>query len=179
MHAKPELLVKAMNEYILQCFERKILRRVYGPVCDNGVWRKRYNQELYALFKDVEISWFIKITRLRWAGHVRRKDDFEICKRIWSTQPEGSRKRGRPRLLWRDEVDGDARELWLRIWWKEAVDRIDWRKLLEEAKTQKWVVVVMMMMMTIHEMWLWTAAECPVQVNGCTVMQKDTLVNAI
>lgn len=125
------------NEYALQYFERKILRRVYGPICENGVWRKRYNQELYDLFKDVDISKFIKLTRLRWAGHVRRKEDSEICKMIWSAQPEGSRKRGRPRLRWKDEVDGDARDLGLRNWWREALDRANWRKILEEAKTQK------------------------------------------
>ena len=110
------------------------MRRIYGPICDNGVWRKRYNQELYALFKDVEISRFIKLTRLQWAGHVRRKEDFEICKRIWSTQPEDSRKRGRPRLRWREEVDGDARELRLRNWWKEALDRINCRSSLRRPR---------------------------------------------
>ena len=56
---------------------------------------------------------------------------------IWSAQPEGSRKRGRPRLRWKDEVDGDARDLGLRNWWREALDRANWRKILEEVKTQK------------------------------------------
>ncbi|PSN35196.1 hypothetical protein C0J52_22960, partial [Blattella germanica] len=110
---------------------------LYGPICEYGVWRKRYNQELYDLFKDVDISKFIKLTRLRWAEHVRRKEDSEICKMIWSGQPEGSRKRGRPKLRWKDEVDGDARDLGLRNWWREALDHANWRKILEEAKTQK------------------------------------------
>ena len=61
-------------------------------------------------------------------------------KRIWS---EGCRKRGR-RIRWRDEVDGDARELGLRNWWEKAQDRVNWRKLFQETKTQKWVVVPMM-----------------------------------
>ncbi|PSN53332.1 hypothetical protein C0J52_04107, partial [Blattella germanica] len=88
----------------------KILRRVYGPICENGVWRKCYNQELYDLFKDVDISKFIKLTRL---------------------------KKGRPRLRWMDEVDRDAKDLGLRNWWREALDRANWRKILEEAWTQK------------------------------------------
>jgi hypothetical protein len=41
-------------------FEGMILRRIYGAVQIDGVWRRHYNQELYSLFKDVEI-----ITRLK------------------------------------------------------------------------------------------------------------------
>ena len=49
------------------------------------------------MFKEIEISKHIKLTRLRWAGHVIRNDDQEISKKIFFTQPFGSRKRGRPR----------------------------------------------------------------------------------
>ena len=28
------------NEYALRCFERKILIKVYGPICDNNIARK-------------------------------------------------------------------------------------------------------------------------------------------
>jgi hypothetical protein len=37
------------SENALSTFERKILRRIYGPVQDNGQWRIRYNKELYEL----------------------------------------------------------------------------------------------------------------------------------
>ncbi len=32
------------NDQKLEVFERKVLRRIYGPVNDNGQWRKLYNQ---------------------------------------------------------------------------------------------------------------------------------------
>jgi hypothetical protein len=48
----------------LAVFERKILRVIYGPIKDNGEWRIRYNSELYALYKDVDIITFIKVGRL-------------------------------------------------------------------------------------------------------------------
>jgi hypothetical protein len=35
--------------------ERKILRKIYGPTNDNGVWRIQYNQELYGLLKIISI----------------------------------------------------------------------------------------------------------------------------
>jgi hypothetical protein len=34
------------NEVAVNTFERKILRKIYGPIQENGIWRKRYNHEL-------------------------------------------------------------------------------------------------------------------------------------
>jgi hypothetical protein len=36
---------------MLQIFERRILRRIYGPIKDNGIWRSRYNDEFYKSYK--------------------------------------------------------------------------------------------------------------------------------
>jgi hypothetical protein len=33
------------NEIALNTFERKILRKIYGPIQENGTWRKRYFQK--------------------------------------------------------------------------------------------------------------------------------------
>jgi hypothetical protein len=32
-------------------FERKIIRRIYGPVMENNVWKIRYNEELNTVMK--------------------------------------------------------------------------------------------------------------------------------
>jgi hypothetical protein len=53
------------KERVLDVFERKILRRIYGPVQDKGQWRSRYNKELYDLFKEPRLSITIRIARLR------------------------------------------------------------------------------------------------------------------
>ena len=34
------------DEQTFGVFERKILRKIYGPLCDRGEWRIRWNQEL-------------------------------------------------------------------------------------------------------------------------------------
>ena len=44
------------DEKQLCIFERRILRSIFGPVEENGVWRKRYNHELYSLFKEPDID---------------------------------------------------------------------------------------------------------------------------
>jgi hypothetical protein len=35
------------DENLLQIFGRRILRRICGPINEGGIWRIRYNNELY------------------------------------------------------------------------------------------------------------------------------------
>jgi hypothetical protein len=67
--AETWVLTKDEDEHRLSIFERKILRRFYGPVMDRGRWRVRTNQELYQLFGENDIVKFWNWSRLRWAGH--------------------------------------------------------------------------------------------------------------
>jgi hypothetical protein len=56
-------------------FERKIKRRIYGPVMENNLGRIRYNEEINTLLKGEDIVRFIKSQRIRWVGHVERMED--------------------------------------------------------------------------------------------------------
>jgi hypothetical protein len=86
----------------LGAFERKILRRIYGPICEEATWRSRYNEELYRLHDEADLVTAIKITRLRWAGHIIRMQDHPPWKTITLDKPEGRRPVGRPDLRWMD-----------------------------------------------------------------------------
>ena len=81
----------------LNIFERKILRGIFGPVKVNNEWRIRYNHELYQLYKEPNIIEFIKINRLRWAGHLIRLEDPRPALRVFRYNPGGIRNRGRPK----------------------------------------------------------------------------------
>jgi len=37
------------DERRLNIFERKVLHRIFGPICERGQWQKRYNRELEEL----------------------------------------------------------------------------------------------------------------------------------
>jgi hypothetical protein len=37
---------------------------------ENGIWRGRYNHELYKLINERDITGYIKVKRLEWAGHL-------------------------------------------------------------------------------------------------------------
>jgi len=49
-----------------------MLRRIYGPICEEATWRYRYNEELYCLYDETDLVTTIKIARFRWAGHIER-----------------------------------------------------------------------------------------------------------
>jgi hypothetical protein len=44
------------DEVMLNTWERKILRKLYGPATEQGAWRIRTNQELWKLCKTPECS---------------------------------------------------------------------------------------------------------------------------
>jgi hypothetical protein len=93
----------------LNIWERKILRKVYGPVTEQGVWRIRRNEELRELIKAPELVADINRKQLKWLGHVTRMDQRRVVKKIFDSKPEGRRKVARPRLRWLDAVENDLR----------------------------------------------------------------------
>jgi hypothetical protein len=74
------------EERALAVFERKILRRIYGPVKENESWRIRQNDELEAIIKGESIVKFIKSQRIRWLGHIERMQDTAIPKKRCYTE---------------------------------------------------------------------------------------------
>lgn len=124
------------DENRLAVFERRILRRIFGGVCENGVWRRRMNHELYHLYADTPVVGFIKARRLAWAGHVARMSVESTTWKVFTANPDGTRKPGRPRLRWGDGVDNDTRELGVHNWRDVAVNREEWRRVIMEAKTR-------------------------------------------
>ena len=73
------------------------------------------------------VSGVVKRSRLRWLGHVLRKDEDDWVRKCMSLEVEGARGRGRPRMTWSQVVDRDMRECGL---WRDGVhDRVKCRKL--------------------------------------------------
>ena len=119
----------------INSFERKILRHILGPVKENDVWRVRYNNELYELYKEPSISIIVKLKRLQWAGHVQRMGNECIPKKILYATIGGKRHVGRPRNRWIDAMEEDAKKiLGVRNWKKKTLNRDIWRGFIQEAK---------------------------------------------
>jgi hypothetical protein len=55
--------------------------------------------------------------------------------KIFFTQElEGTRRRGRPRKGWREEVERDLQMLGVRRWKELVIDREKWRGIVRQAK---------------------------------------------
>jgi hypothetical protein len=121
------------DERLLSVFERRGLRCVFGAVQENGVWR-RYNHELCKLFNEPDIVKYIKINRLGWAGHVIRMDNNRTVKKVLDTKPIGTRKIGRPKLRWEDDVIQDIKTLGVKNWRNLAMEKESWQRLLRTAR---------------------------------------------
>jgi len=68
----------------IEHFERKVYRRILGPIYDNEKenWRILTNIEIYASVKKPTIIETIRLNRLRWFGHVQRMEENRIPKRV-------------------------------------------------------------------------------------------------
>jgi hypothetical protein len=62
------------DENALRSFERRILRKIFGPVWDRGEWRICHHAELSEPINGHDIVWFVKAQRIRWLGHVGGTD---------------------------------------------------------------------------------------------------------
>ena len=68
----------------------------------------------------------IRVSRLRWFGHVMRKEDNDWVKLCMSREVEGSRRRGRLKKTWKENVERDMKSLDLKE--NDVLDRCIWRK---------------------------------------------------
>jgi hypothetical protein len=134
MYGAETWVLSKADELRLGVYERKILRRTDGPIYEEATCRSRYNEELYCLYDETDLVTTIKITRLRWAGHIVRMQDNLPCKKITLDKPEGRRQAERPNLRWMDGVMRDAEKLRVKNWRIKATDRDGRRRLLESAK---------------------------------------------
>ena len=75
----------------------------------------------------------IKSRRLRWAGHVARKEEGRSAFKILTSRPKSTRKRplGRPRRRWEDNIRMDLEEIGIYAGnWVDSKDRDYWRALV-------------------------------------------------
>jgi hypothetical protein len=119
----------------LNISERKVYRRILGPVYDNEKenWWILANKEIYTRVKKPTIIETIRLNALRWFGHVQRMEDNRIPKRVLYMNLGTTRLRGRPRSRWQDEVREDGRTVGGEGWQEKVHNRGEWKKLPRTA----------------------------------------------
>ena len=127
--------LKETISYRLMIFERKILRKMFGPTNENSIWRIETNQELDKIIKPKNIINFIRAQRLGWLGPIERKQEIRMFKTIHSWKPISRRPIGRPQIRSEDDVRKDIQKLKVPNWKTLVQDRRRWKELVEKAKT--------------------------------------------
>jgi hypothetical protein len=64
-------------------WERKLLRKIHGPICEHGVSKTTpmWNSTIY-VYKVPNITSDIKTKGMEWLGHVVRIEDFRLPRKI-------------------------------------------------------------------------------------------------
>jgi hypothetical protein len=110
-------------------FERKVLRKIFGPIRDTDQWRRRYNEELYQLYVEPNtVKW------IRWAGHIVRMRESDPDRKSTFDLLLGERTVGRPKRRWIEEVERELKGIDVKNWKRMTLERDKWMKIVEEAK---------------------------------------------
>ncbi|MGL5522133.1 MAG: hypothetical protein ACRDAW_02585, partial [Metamycoplasmataceae bacterium] len=70
----------------------------------------------------------VREARLRWFGHVQRRDMNYIGRRMLRMEPPVRRKRGRPRRRFKDMVREDMQVVGVKE--ADVEDRVVWRRMI-------------------------------------------------
>ncbi len=111
------------NQRKVECAENRMIRKMSGV--KDGVPVEKMRQEM-GIMKITEV---IRMGRLRWFGHVRRREESSWVRRCMDMEIEGRNPKGRPKLTWRQVVRQDLELMGMEE--EEAEDRDYWRFRLD------------------------------------------------
>jgi len=100
LHGSETWPVRKENVVALQRAEMRMVRWMCGVKLKDRLPSKELGERLGV----VDIALILQQNRLRWYGHVLRKDDDDWVNKCMEYEVEGSRPRGRPKRTWKEVV---------------------------------------------------------------------------
>jgi hypothetical protein len=61
-------------------------------------------------------------------------EEDRMPKKIFTQELEGTKRIGRPKIGWREEVESDLQVLEVRRWREMVIDKENWRGIFQQAK---------------------------------------------
>ena len=119
------MLDNEKEDNLLRRTEMRMLRWILGISLKDKI----RNEEMRCGV--VNIADKVRETRLRWYGHIMRRDKGEPVRDILELDIKGNRGRGRPKKRWIDCVKEDLNEKELTV--DMAKDRKGWRSRIRAA----------------------------------------------
>ena len=127
LHGAETWPMKKIQEKKLDVAEMKMLRWMCGVTKMDRIT----NERIRGTTKVVEMSKKAQERRLQWYGHVLRREETHVARRVLEMEIPGRRGRGRPKRRWMDVVNEDLREK--RLTEEDALDRSRWRKAVRNV----------------------------------------------
>jgi len=119
--------VRKENEVALQRAEMTMVRWMCNVKVKDRVPSKELRERLGIHY--IILDLVLQQNRLRWYGHVLRKEDTDWVKKCMEYEVEGFTPRGRPKRTWREVVQKHCQARNLNK--EDAVDRSRWKKLIK------------------------------------------------
>ena len=108
----------------------RMLRWVFGATKLDKI----RNERIKMTTKVGEITKKVQERRLKWYGHVMRREEHYVGRRAMVMKVQGRRKRGRPKRRWLDKVKDDIKEKGLSA--DDVYDRATWRPQIKVGKDE-------------------------------------------
>jgi len=111
--------MKKEDELRLERNDRRMIRWMVGVKLSDRV----SSEELRRKLNLEEIGVVLRRRRLRWFGHVERKDEKDWVKMCSHLEVDGKRPKGRPRKTWLETIQSDMRVVGLKA--QDPLDRVN------------------------------------------------------
>jgi len=128
LHGSETLPVRKENVLALQRAELRMVRWMCGVNLKYRLPSKELREIL--CIDDIALVW--QQNRLRWYGHVLRKDDDDWVKKCMEYEVQGPRSRGRAKRTWREVVREDRQARYMNK--EDAMDHCKWRKMIKDVR---------------------------------------------
>ena len=119
--------MKRAQEKRMEVSEMRMLRWMCGVTRRDKI----KNDYIRGTVKVTEITKKLQERRLQWFGHVMRKEEESVCRRVMNMEVPGKRRRGRPRKRWKDTLNEDMRKKDVQV--NDTQDRNRWRRLIRNS----------------------------------------------
>ena len=130
--------LKETIKNMLMVFERKVLRRIFGPTKErDSTWRIKAKDELDELIIHKNIINHTKVQRLSWFVHLHRMPEGRMVRKVYKWEPMLTRPLGRPKNRWENNIIHDMKKLKIKNWTSCIQDHNKWKLYVEKAKTFK------------------------------------------